>query len=57
VGGHTNMHGTHTFEESVVLQVLTRGSMLSLLKSNLLLILSRFSVATCSRTERCSSWE
>mmetsp|Transcript_27334 Transcript_27334/g.69558 ORF Transcript_27334/g.69558 Transcript_27334/m.69558 type:complete len:335 (+) Transcript_27334:600-1604(+) len=35
-----------TFDESVVLHVFTRGSMFSLLKSNLALILSRFSVAT-----------
>lgn len=38
--------GTHILDDSVVMQVLISGSMSSLLKSNLLLIFSRFSVAT-----------
>lgn len=37
---------TYTLDDSVVLHVFTSGSMFSLLKSNLALILSRFSVAT-----------
>ena len=45
IGTVTNS-GTHILEDSVVMQVSTRGSKLSLLNSNLLEMLSRCAVAS-----------
>jgi hypothetical protein len=43
-------HATHTLLESVVMQVCTRGSTSSGLKSHLVAMLSRCAVATCYMT-------